>query len=86
MIRYSASFSNGFTNGSNRNVKATHGWHAAGKLRSGRPWARSGFSLAGERGARREMGHLIKYGIPPGATVEFSEIVAVRYHAEKAPT
>jgi len=84
-MRYTANFSNGFTTGSNRKIPATHGWHAEGTLRSGKPWSLSGFSTNGALGARMGMESALKTTLPPGAITEFSEVVAVKHAEEPVP-
>jgi hypothetical protein len=85
MTLYTAAFSNGFKSRSSRKIAATHGWHASGKLRSGKPWSLSGFSTNGALGARMGMESALKTTVPKGSKTNFSEVVAVQFVGETVP-
>ncbi len=76
-MRYTAKFSDGFIAKTHRNLVYTHAWRSTGHLKSGKPWAMHGFSTVSAENARRGMHSDTRHLPGTGATIEFSEVVAV---------
>jgi hypothetical protein len=76
-MKYTATFSNGFTVTRSRQGVVTHAWHATGKLKNGRLWSMNGFSSLGADQAAVNMHTDTRHIQRQGGVIGFSEVVAV---------
>lgn len=86
MTSYTATFSNGEVRRTKRALTYSHAWLVTGKLKSGRPFSLFGFSTKSEAECRKQMSRDTAY-LPKkdGATIDFSEVVAVEAAAVGVP-